>query len=149
MFEKFTYAARSVIFFARFEADLNREQYIEPEYLLLGIVDLNERPSFGESVFKDKLTREHVLKYLEPHETELGSLKIVDLALAAKTKTIIANAGNYANTQKHNVIGPVHFLYGMMLDVNGLLFKIISEAGITLEEIGKETIRIQSLEVAT
>jgi ATP-dependent Clp protease ATP-binding subunit ClpA len=147
MFEKFTYAARAVIFFARFEADINRAQYIEPEYLLLGIVDVNERPSFKESVFKDKLTREHVLKYLEPHEVELGRPKVVDLPLAAKTKTILACAGNYANNKKHNTIGPIHFLYGMLQDINGLLFRIISEAGITLEEIEKEAANIQSPEV--
>jgi ATP-dependent Clp protease ATP-binding subunit ClpA len=149
MFKKFTRAARAVIFFARFEADLTREQYIEPEYLLLGILDINERPSFGGSVFKDRLTREHVLKYLEPHDIELDRPKVVDLALAAETRAILANAGNYADAQRHNTIGPIHFLYGMMWDENGPLFRIISEAGITMEEIKQEAARIQSLDVAT
>jgi ATP-dependent Clp protease ATP-binding subunit ClpC len=113
MFERYTEKARRTIFFARYEATQFGCWYIETEHLLLGL--------FGEdkALANQFLASHSKLETIRHSITQRGmtGLKVptsVDLPLSHESKQVLAYAAEESKRMKHQHIGTVHLLLGLL-----------------------------------
>ena len=114
MFERYTEKARRVIFFARYESSTFGLPYIEPEFLLLGLMRENLllfRMAKGDERLSASDFRSQVERRLP---TRPASSTSVDLPLSNSSKRILAYAAEEADHLKHRDIDTDHLLLGIL-----------------------------------
>jgi ATP-dependent Clp protease ATP-binding subunit ClpC len=129
MFDKYTEAARRVIFYARYEASQAGSHYIEPYHLLL--VLLRE-----DWPLRTRVLGKTTLDDVRAEFAHLaGSSKIptsVDLPLSREAKRALAFAAEEAKIAGSPVIGPEHLL-ASLLQVPTSASEALTNRGITLQ----------------
>lgn len=137
MFERYTETARRAIFFARYEAGEWGSEYIEPEHLLLGLLQEARPllttlllPSVGVDDLKHSL--EGSLTRGEKTATS------VDLPLSHPSKRILAYAAEEAERLANKHIGPEHLLLGMLREDESQVAKILKKHGLSIEELRRK-----------
>ncbi len=132
MFERYNEKARSVIFFARYEASEWGSPYIEPEHVLFGLLR-EARPlirtllSPGQSIEELKHSLEGSLERKEKISTA------VDMPLSHPAKRILAYADEEAERLASKHIGPEHILLGILRESESKAAKILSKSGLSVE----------------
>jgi ATP-dependent Clp protease ATP-binding subunit ClpC len=140
MFERYTEKARRVIFFGRYEASQFGSPYIEPEYLLLGL--LREDKPLANRFLRSHASVESIRKQIEGHTTIREKVSTsVDLPLSDKCKRVLAYAAEEAERLSHKHVGTEHLLLGLMREEKCFAAEILNERGLQLAVIRDELAR--------
>jgi len=144
MFERYTEAARRVIFFARYEASQYGSTTIETEHFLLGLFreDATFRQLLPDSAHKMSI-REHINRLVESRPKVSTS---IDLPLSDACKRILAHSAKEAENLKQAHIGPVHLLLGILCEENCTAAKVLKALGLELEAARKKVSQTATLE---
>jgi ATP-dependent Clp protease ATP-binding subunit ClpC len=137
MFERYSQAARSVVFFSRFVASQGGSPAIESEHLLLGLIReaatvlANLAPSVSIEDLRAKIPRKIVV--------ESPSMRI-HMPLSAECKRILSYSAEEANDMDHRYIGPEHILLAILRENTCLAARLLAEMDIQLEKVRQQLI---------
>jgi ATP-dependent Clp protease ATP-binding subunit ClpA len=133
MWQRFTNAARKVVFYAQEEAQKHGEGYVSTEHLLLGLL---REPCKGTELLgavgaAPDAVRAEVLKILP----RSGSVVRTGMTLTPRAKRVIDLAYDEARNHGHNYIGTEHLLAGLVREGQGLAAKVLQKFGVELEQL--------------
>jgi ATP-dependent Clp protease ATP-binding subunit ClpC len=130
VFERYTEPARRIIFFARYEASLHGEDYIDPGHLLLAL--FREAKTLSAHL----LSPAHIASITNSIASTKPELKVADqkseLPLTPESKRVIAYAAEEAERLSHKHIGPEHILLGLLREQACVPAKLLVHAGLDL-----------------
>jgi len=130
MFERFTEAARRVIFFARYEASQIGSATIDPEHLLLGLMRRDTRPShFLQSPDDIASIRKAIESSAAVREKIPTS---VDVPLSRDSKLALNNACEEAEALGDRSIDTCHLVLGVMSLETSVAVELLERHGVTL-----------------
>ena len=130
MFERFTEAARRVIFFALHQAAEMGTTVIETEHLLVGLLQADEK--LMKAV--DAPSMDVVRRSLVVYSSEKPKPPI-DGKLSNESASALKHAAVEADRLGTYRIGNNHFLVGLMLVEGSAAWKILQEAGLTVDRV--------------
>jgi hypothetical protein len=135
LFTRFTARARQATFFSRFEAGRLGHPEIDPEHLLLGVmqarVGLTSQLLSGERLSVEHI-RVQVGSRREPGQP-LSRHEIIPFS--QPTKRAVHFAATEADRLRHQEIGTAHLLLGVLHDERSLPGAILREAGLSLDAV--------------
>jgi hypothetical protein len=137
MFERYTEKARRTIFFARYEASQFGCSYIESEHLLLGL--LREDKALANQVLASYSKLEAIRHSITQRGT--AGLKVstsVDLPLSHESKRVLVYAAEESERMKHQYIGTVHLLLGLLREEKSFAAQLLREQGLTLDLVREQ-----------
>jgi len=112
MFERYTENARRTIFFAFHEAGQSGSGYIEPEHILLGLLQAEEclaqLLNVGVTDIRNEFERGSPPREGEPRRT--------DMPLSASAQRVLAFAARESEMLQRKHIGTEHLLLGLALE---------------------------------
>jgi len=137
MFEKYTEAARKVIFFARYEASQLGGEYIDTEHLLLGVI--RSDPPLARRVLKGpqqvRSIREQVERqFSQRDKTSVGS----DFPLTKTSRSVLTRAAKEAELAKDHHISTEHLFLALILEQECNASKILISNGVTAAQLKRE-----------
>ena len=132
MFERYSEAARRVIFFARYEAAALGSDYVEPEHVLLAL--LREKSIF-RMLLPDE-ARQQIRREIEKATSILEQASAtVDLPLSPSSKRILAYSAEEAERLGQSRILPEHIGLGLLREPEGLPGRLLAKHGVTVEKL--------------
>ena len=132
MFERFTQRVKELLDFARKEAVKFGHNKIEPEHILLAMID--EGKGVGIAILHHMGVDFHKLKQEIERNMKIGvPIHVGDLPLSAESKKVLELAVKEAQFHGHNYIGTEHLLLGLLSAEETLPSKILRSRGITLK----------------
>jgi len=138
--ERFTQRARRVLSLAHKEAERMRHAQIGTEHLLLGL--LRDQGGIAGRVLRDLgLDIESVLTVTESI-TGYGDFHGDALALSPGTQRVLELAVEEARKLGHQYIGVEHILLGLISHGKGIAIDVLSQLGLTTEQIRRQTLRV-------
>ena len=141
MFERYTEAARKVVFFARYEASRFGSEYIGAEHLLLGILRTDDPLALRLLTVPKKIEsiRGQVEKQFSRREKVSTS---VDLPLSLECKRVLAYGAEEVERLNQKDVAVVHLLLGLLREEKCAASKILVKAGLTASQLRQEAIRL-------
>ena len=137
MFEKYTEAARKVIFFARYEASQLGGEYIDTEHLLLGV--FRSDPSLAHRVLKDPRQIRSIREQVEKQFSQRDKTSVsVDLPLTRISRTVLTRAAKEAELANHPNVCPGHLFLALILVEECHASKILISNGVTAVQLKHE-----------
>lgn len=138
MFERYTDAARRILFFSRYEASQLGSISIHPEHVLLGLLRTTE--PHVERVLRDAgLSEEKVRAEVAKETDNLGPLSTsVEIPFAAQTKRVLQYAAEEADRLDHPHIGAEHLLLGLLRESGTAAERILAQAGLHADPVRKQ-----------
>lgn len=136
MFERYTEAARRVIFFARFEASHYGSAKIESEHLLLGL--LREDKRLARTTLRALGAAAAIRQEIDamlPHLQRIPTS--VEIPLSAECKSILGYASDSAERLEHSHIDTVHLLLGILREEHCGAAKILLGRGVDTSAVEK------------
>ena len=148
-FARYTESARRTVFFARAWARKRDSELIEPEHLLLGLID-------ADAKLMDRLLgQEHGGREAEfairrelDRRTTTTSEKVIDIQrpLSSECRRVLQHAADEADRMRHDHIGTGHFLLGFMSEedaaATSILMNILADKGISPEKAQANIVQI-------
>jgi len=140
MWEKFTTSSRKAIKKATEEAKHFRNDTVDTEHLLLGLI--SDENAFAVRVLKeldvpiDRL-RSHVVQVIP-----IGAYDFENVQFSAETKEVLEHAYKEARNLKHQHIGTEHLLLGLMKVTQGKAYRILKDFGATYQPARNKTLEI-------
>src|SRR5262245_47084933 len=144
MYERFTDRAREVFMAANREAQQLKQEYIDTEHVLLGLI------SAGHGVGTTALTALGVdLGEIPPHvarRVKPGSYMVGDkLPVTRQTKEVVRHAMDEARAfcdqhGRNYYVGSEHLLLGLMHVDEGIAAQVLKELGMSLEGLHEEIV---------
>jgi len=129
MYERYTERARRTIFFAKEEAVAAKSSYIEPEHLLLAIIQSCE-PELNDALklrdFESDLRAEF------PGQPENIGSKRADVPLSNQSRRLLGNAAEEADKLNSFAIEPRRLLLGILRETESPAARFLSAHGIDL-----------------
>lgn len=138
MFERYTEAARRILFFARYEASQFRRVSIETEHVLLGL--LRTRDPVVERVLRDAgLSEEKVRADLAKETSNLPPLPTsVEIPFSDETKRVLQYAVEESDRLDHRHIGAEHMLLALLRATGSAAQRVLAEAGLHADPVRKQ-----------
>lgn len=142
MRDRFTERVRRVMQLARREAMRLQHDYIGTEHILLGLI------REGEGVAAMVLTNlgldlDTVREAVEDAVAiGGGTITIGEIPLNQSARRSLNYAAEEASRLGHNYVGTEHLLLGLIREVKGTASKVLTNLGLDLEMVRKETIRL-------
>ena len=137
MFEKYTEAARKIIFFERYEASQLGGEYIDTEHLLLGV--FRSDPPLARRVLKDPRQIRSIREEVERQSSQRDKVSVsVDLPLTQTSKTVLTRAAKEAELANHPNICPGHLFLALILVEECAAAKILLSNGVTAAQLKHE-----------
>lgn len=132
MFERYTEKARRTIFFARYQASMLGNEAIEPDHLLLSLLqDGNIRDLLRVDIVQ-------LSGRLRGISTGKEIPTSVDMPLDEESKHVLAYAAEEAESMNHPQIAPEHLLLGIMREQQSHAARVLWEMHApSLEELRK------------
>ncbi|HEY1309003.1 MAG TPA: Clp protease N-terminal domain-containing protein [Vicinamibacterales bacterium] len=135
MFDRFTLQALQVLFYARSEVSQLGSSAVEPEHLLLGVLD--ESTGFGSKILArigDTLDdlRSDIIRRLTSGEKVPESQEI---PFSASTVRALQYAGEEADRLLHKGIGTEHLLLGLLREERSIAAEVLTARGLSLEAV--------------
>ena len=134
MFERMTEQARRALFFARVEVSEWGSAAVEPEHLLLGIIQEGKGPAV--TLLRDTFHLDMVslLKEVASHmERKPKFPTSIDVPFGISTKEVLIAAVEEADRLQHREMGPEHLLLGILRVADTIPASILSKHEVTLE----------------
>ena len=134
MFDRFSTRAARVLFHARSEAGSLGSRVIEPEHILLGILDsggLGSQILAGTSDGVDELRRAIVRRAVGGEKVPVSN----ETAFSASCKRALQYAVEEADALSHNNIGTEHLLLGLLREERTVATEMLAARGVTIEGV--------------
>lgn len=129
-----TEEARCVVFFAQAEAAWLKQDHVDTEHVLLGIV--REYECAGARILRDLGVGMGRLRVQLHHKSPRGTLDgDEDRELTAAVKQVVAAAREQAAYLGDEKVGSEHLLLGLLLEGNGLAAQVLSSEGVDAERV--------------
>jgi ATP-dependent Clp protease ATP-binding subunit ClpC len=146
VFERYTEAAREVIFFARQEAVQYGSSRIETEHLLLALIreDSETRKILGGS--SAALVRERVEAAPPPPHQALPTWP--DLPLSQASKRALAYAAEEAERLGDPMIRAPHLLLGLLRERQGVATRILADLKVSLDEARRVVAGAEAVDIS-
>jgi uncharacterized protein (TIGR03435 family) len=139
MFDRFTVGATRILFHARVQASELGSAAIEPEHLLLGL--LEERTGLASRILAsagdDRKVRGDIRARVADRDSVPAS---TDLPFSDACKRAISGAVEEADRMQDAAVGTEHLLLGLMRGEGTVATEVLSARGVTLEGV-REAIR--------
>src|SRR6202035_537882 len=142
MFERYTERARTVLFFARYEASQLGSISIETEHLLLGLI--REGKGLTSRIFaRSHLSLENIRKEIEGRTVFREKVSTsVEIPFSAETKRVLQFAAEEADRLLHNYIGAEHLLLGVLREERSVAASILMEKGMRLNTVREDIVQL-------
>jgi ATP-dependent Clp protease ATP-binding subunit ClpA len=135
MFDRYTEAAKRVVFFARYEAAQLSSETIEPEHLLLGILREGRGPTKW-LLARHGVTRERVEGAIR---TRSGASPLpsssVEIPLSAESKLILTSTARESEKRECPSIDPELILLGILCHQECLAAAVLHDLGLSYDEL--------------
>ena len=143
----FTERTKKVLAMARDEAKSLSHEYIGTEHMLLGL--LREHEGVAATVLQNldvdiDQIRESVLQVIKRGRPY--SMSSADLPYTSRAKKVIELSMNEARQLHHSYVGTEHLLLGLLAEEKGIAAQVLTGAGLSLEVVRAETLRILGTE---
>lgn len=137
MFERYTEAARRMLFFARYECSQLGATTIETEHLLLGLI--REAAPIVRHVLKDaNISLEQLRRDVEGATASKPKISTsVEIPFAEDTRRVLQFAAEEADGLRHSYIGPEHLLLAMLRDERSFAGRVFARHGLALAPVRK------------
>jgi uncharacterized protein (TIGR03435 family) len=135
MFNRFTVRARRVLFYARSEVSQLGSSAVEPEHILLGLLD--EGNGLGSRILArtgDALAdlRSDIVRRLTARERVPES---DDIPLSASCERALQYAAEEADRLLHNYVGTEHLLLGLLREEGSVAAEVLAARGVRIEAV--------------
>jgi ATP-dependent Clp protease ATP-binding subunit ClpC len=139
--ERFTQRARRVLSLAQEEAERLQHNYIGTEHLLLGLI--REEGGVAGRVLRELgLDQRRVEELVERMTRASTRVTTQSPELSPGTKRVLELAVDEARRMGHHYIGTEHLLLGLVRLNEGVAIDILKRAGISPEEVRRQTRRV-------
>lgn len=142
MYERFTDRARMVMKLANQEAKRFNHEYIGTEHILLGLI--KEGSGVAAQVLKCRnVDLQHIRIEVEkivqsgPQLIRMGKLH-----QTPRAKKVVEYAMEEARNLNHNYVGTEHLLLGLIREQEGLAAQVLTNLGLSLDEVRNETVQL-------
>src|SRR6266852_5283534 len=136
MFERYTEAARRVIFFGRYEAAKCGSPFIETEHLLVGL--LHEDHKLALRLLQSEQAIAALKAQVRSPETAAAASTAVDLPLSDECKRVLAYGAEEAERMGHQHIGTEHLLLGFLREEGSRAALALRQAGLELSSLREQ-----------
>jgi ATP-dependent Clp protease ATP-binding subunit ClpC len=134
----FTERLRKVLGLARDLARARNHEYVGTEHLLLGLVEEGE----GVAAAAIEALGVELPKLAERIDGVIkrgsSTVEAVDLPYTSRTKRVLELAIASARDLHHDYVGSEHLLLGLIREQHGIAAQVLSEAGLTTEDLLRE-----------
>lgn len=141
MFKRYTEKAKKAIMIAQEEAVSLNHDYIGTEHILIGL--LKEEEGVASQVLKQLGV--HVDKVVGEVERLVGKgeyQQVGEITFTPRAKKILELASQEASQLKNNYIGTEHILLGLVKEGSGVAVRILTDLGISLDNVYSEIMKI-------
>jgi ATP-dependent Clp protease ATP-binding subunit ClpC len=138
--ERFTQRARRVLSLAHQEAERLRQNTINTEHLLLGLVQ--EDGGIAGRVLRELGLEPDRVREMVERLGGFGEYRGGKIDLAPGTQQVLEYAIDEARHMGHHYIGTEHLLLGLVRSTDGLGMEVLRKLGVTAEQIRRQTRRI-------
>jgi uncharacterized protein (TIGR03435 family) len=144
MFDRFTSRALQALFFARSQVSQLGSSTVEPEHILLGVLD--EGKGLGSRILArtggtlDDLRRD-IVRRLPKRETISES---DDIPFSPPCERVLQNAGEEADRLLHKAIGTEHLLLGLLREERGVAAEVLAARGLRIEAVRDAIVQLLS-----
>ncbi|HEY5061996.1 MAG TPA: Clp protease N-terminal domain-containing protein [Gemmatimonadaceae bacterium] len=145
----FTERVRKVLAMAREEAARLHHEYVGTEHVLLALaaegegVGATALQNLGADLDAIRDTIEEIIK-----KGQRGTLTGPDLPYTSRAKKVLELAMAEARELRHAYVGTEHLLLGLLREERGIAAQVLGDAGITIENVGNEVLRILGTETS-
>src|SRR5260370_41004634 len=136
MFERYTEAARRVVFRGRYEDARRGNPFIETEHLLLGL--LHEDHALALRLLGSEQAIVALKAQVRSPETGAAASTAVDLPLSAECKRVLAYGAEEAERMRHRHIGTEHLLLGLLREEGSRAAQALREARLELSLVREQ-----------
>lgn len=135
MFDRFSTRAARVLFHARSEASQFGSRTIEPEHMLLGVLD--ESRGLGSRIIAESgedlsQLRSEIARRLTRHEK---LPETTDIQLSASCQRTLSHAVEEADRLSHDHVGTEHVLLGLLHEGHSIAAEVLAERGVTIDGV--------------
>ena len=138
--ERFTQRARRVLSLAHKEAERMKHAQIGTEHLLLGL--LLDQGGIAGQVLRDLGVDIDSVLTITENITGYGEYSGDALALSRGTQRVLELAVEEARNLSHHYIGVEHILLGLIAYGKGVANDVLSQLGLTGDQIRRHTLRV-------
>jgi ATP-dependent Clp protease ATP-binding subunit ClpA len=138
MFERFTNAARRVVFFARYEASQFGSRYIETHHLLLAL--LREHADLVEPWLDAGALKEIRDDFVRRFPPQVDLPTSVDLPLSHECRRVLAYGAEESQRMGSKHIDPGHLLLGVLREEQSEAAATLRQHGVLLAELRQRLI---------
>jgi len=138
--ERFTQRARRVLSLAHQEAERLRQETINTEHLLLGLIE--EDGGIAGRVLRELGLEPERVREMVERLGGIGTYRGGKIDLAPGTQQVLEYAIEEARRMGHHYIGTEHLLLGLVRSTDGLGMEVLRKLGVTAEQIRRQTRRI-------
>ena len=141
MFERYTEAARRVIFSSRQKASYVGSPDIDTEHLLLGLLSTDK--GLARRFLGSPWAADSVWRKIEQGRPVLQQIPVfADLPLSSVCKRVLFYAAEEADQLSSRDIGTEHILLGLLREEKSFAAELLHEHGVRLASTREELIRI-------
>jgi uncharacterized protein (TIGR03435 family) len=144
MFNRFNSRARQVLFYARSQVSQLGSSAVEPEHILLGMLD--EGKGLGSRILAraggtlDDF-RSDIVGRLTRRETISES---DDIPFSVSCERVLQYAAEEADRLLHNAIGTEHLLLGLLREEHGVAADVLAARGLRIEAVREAIVKLRN-----
>jgi uncharacterized protein (TIGR03435 family) len=147
VFERYTEAARRVLFFARYEADRLGSVFVESEHLLLALI--REAGGMVARLFaRASIAPETIRKDIDGLRPRQQASPSHETRFSDEVNRILWLATEEANRLLHHGIDTEHLLLGILREDHSVAASILATHGMRIDEVRDEIVLIHSQQAA-
>ena len=142
MFDRFTSRALQVLFYARSQVSQLGSSELEPEHILLGLLDddkgLGSRILARTGGTLDDLRRD-IVRRLPKRETISES---DDIPFSTSCERVLQYAAEEADRLLHKAVGTEHLLLGLLREHRGVAAEVLAARGLRIEAVRQAIVEL-------
>jgi ATP-dependent Clp protease ATP-binding subunit ClpC len=138
--ERFTQRARRVLSLAHQEAERLRQESIDTEHLLLGLIQ--EEGSVAGRVLRDLGLEPERVREMVERVSGYGQARSGRIDLSPGVQQVLEDAIEEARRMGHHYISTEHLLLGLVNTTQGRAMEVLRKLGVTPEQIRRQTRRV-------
>ncbi len=138
--ERFTQRARRVLSLAHQEAERTRQESINTEHLLMGLIE--EEGGVAGRVLRELGLEPERLREMVDRVSGFGQYRGGKIDLSAGVQQVLEEAIEEARRMGHHYIGTEHLLLGLVNSSEGNAAEVLRKLGVTPEQIRRQTRRV-------
>jgi uncharacterized protein (TIGR03435 family) len=144
MFNRFTSRALQVLFYARSQVSQLGSSAVEPEHILLGVLD--EGKGLGSRILArtggtlDDFRSDIVRRLTRREKTSESD----DIPFSASCERVLRYAAEEADRLLHNAIGTEHLLLGLLHEERSVAAEVLAARGLRIEAVREAIVKLLS-----